>query len=145
MARFPFTSGARVERISDLRRGTVTRVIDTEGALGGLVEVRWDGQRRASRSAGFEPVDGLRLWTPSGSDISEVLRTLGAVEREAREARDFRRSQAAYGLGWAIETGRAPMEAVAAVVTDPHGLIDRAAVECDTIGDVPGWLIRTAA
>jgi hypothetical protein len=41
------------------RTGTVTRVIDADGVLGGIVEVRWDGERRPSRSAGFEAVNAL--------------------------------------------------------------------------------------
>lgn len=48
-----FRPGARVESLHFAGRiGSVTRIIDTEGELGGLVEVRWDGQR-VSRSAGF--------------------------------------------------------------------------------------------
>lgn len=48
-----FRAGARVEsRQFAGRLGTITRVIDADGELGGLVEVRWDGQR-VSRSAGF--------------------------------------------------------------------------------------------
>jgi hypothetical protein len=48
-----FRAGARVEsRHFAGRLGTITRVIDADGELGGLVEVRWDGQR-VSRSAGF--------------------------------------------------------------------------------------------
>ena len=54
---FP-TTGSSVSRKADGRRGEVVRVIASDGALGGLVEVRWDGQR-LSRSAGFEPVSGL--------------------------------------------------------------------------------------
>ena len=46
-----FRAGARVQSQAG-RLGTITRVIDSEGQLGGLVEVRWDGQR-VSRSAGF--------------------------------------------------------------------------------------------
>lgn len=42
------------------RVGTVTRVIDADGALGGLVEVRWDGERRPSRQAGFEGANALK-------------------------------------------------------------------------------------
>jgi hypothetical protein len=52
--------GARVARKSDGRVGTVTRVIDAGGAIAGLVEVRWDGERRPSRSAGFRSGDELR-------------------------------------------------------------------------------------
>ena len=55
MAHLPpsFRAGARVEsRQFAGRLGTITRVIDASGELGGLVEVRWDGQR-VSRSAGF--------------------------------------------------------------------------------------------
>lgn len=52
--------GARVERIGSGRTGTITRVIDAGGARSGIVEVRWDGQRRPSRSAGFELGDEVR-------------------------------------------------------------------------------------
>lgn len=47
-------AGSRVRRNFDLREGVVTRVLDTSGARSGLIEVRWDGQRKPSRSAGFE-------------------------------------------------------------------------------------------
>lgn len=56
---FPTTT-SQVIRKADGRRGTVVRVIASDGALGGLVEVRWDGQR-VSRSAGFEAVSGLEV------------------------------------------------------------------------------------
>jgi len=46
-------AGSRIVR-KDGRTGSVTRIIAPDGALGGLVEVRWDGQRRPSRSNGFE-------------------------------------------------------------------------------------------
>lgn len=53
--------GARVERIVGApRTGTITRVIDQGGALAGIVEVRWDGQRQPSRSAGFYSGDEVR-------------------------------------------------------------------------------------
>lgn len=53
--------GARVERIVGASRlGTITRVIAGEGVLAGLVEVRWDGERRPSRSAGFWSGDEVR-------------------------------------------------------------------------------------
>jgi hypothetical protein len=52
--------GARVSRLVDGRVGTVTRVLDREGARSGLVEIRWDGQIRPSRSAGFELGDEIR-------------------------------------------------------------------------------------
>lgn len=53
--------GARVERIVGAPRlGTITRVIAGEGVLAGLVEVRWDGERRPSRSAGFWSGDEVR-------------------------------------------------------------------------------------
>ena len=55
------TNGDQVRRLSDGRVGTVSRVIATDGALGGLVEVIWDGQRRPSRRAGFEAVNGLEV------------------------------------------------------------------------------------
>jgi hypothetical protein len=52
--------GARVAHILVGRKtGTITRVIDADGALGGLVEVRWDGQR-LSRSAGFFGANEVR-------------------------------------------------------------------------------------
>ncbi len=51
--------GARVVR-TDGRTGTITRVIDAGGAIAGLVEVRWDGERRPSRSAGFFSGDEVR-------------------------------------------------------------------------------------
>lgn len=81
---------------------------------------------------------------PTRGDIDAVIAFLSRAEREAREVRDFRRSQAAYGIGWAIETGRAPLEAIAYVVADPEAVLAKAAEACDTIGDVPGWLIRQA-
>jgi len=52
--------GARVVRVTGGRAGTITRVIDAGGALAGLVEVRWDGDRRPSRSAGFFSGDEVR-------------------------------------------------------------------------------------
>jgi len=42
------------------KHGTVTRVLDREGARGGLVEVRWDGEKRPRRGAGFELGDTIR-------------------------------------------------------------------------------------
>jgi len=48
----------RVRHIATGATGTVTRVISAGGALGGLVEVRWDG-RKLSRSAGFEATRNL--------------------------------------------------------------------------------------
>lgn len=53
-------AGSRVER-TDGRVGTVTRIIATEGNLGGLVEVRWDGERRPSRTSGFEAGNNITL------------------------------------------------------------------------------------
>lgn len=41
------------------RIGTVTRVIASDGARGGVFEVRWDGEQRPSRKAGFELGDSL--------------------------------------------------------------------------------------
>ena len=56
-----FVAGARVVRPTiPTVVGTITRVIDAEGALGGLVEVRWDG-RRVSRSAGFFSPQEIRV------------------------------------------------------------------------------------
>jgi len=59
------TAGTRVQGDATTRsfgrQGTVTRVLDTDGARGGLVEVRWDGERRAHPSAGFELADTLEL------------------------------------------------------------------------------------
>jgi hypothetical protein len=52
--------GARVSRLLDGRVGTVTRVLDREGVRSGLVEIRWDGQTRPSRSSGFELGDEIR-------------------------------------------------------------------------------------
>ena len=53
--------GARVERVvGAARTGTITRVIAGEGVLAGLVEVKWDGERRPSRSAGFWSGDEVR-------------------------------------------------------------------------------------
>lgn len=46
--------GARVRRTRDSREGVVTRVLDRSGLYGGLVEVRWDGERRPNPRAGFE-------------------------------------------------------------------------------------------
>lgn len=64
MAQFP-TTGSRVSGNAQTRSfgrlGTVTRVIDADGELGGLVEIRWDGERRPSRSAGFEAVRDLTV------------------------------------------------------------------------------------
>jgi hypothetical protein len=55
------TPGARVARTDGRgRQGTITRVIATEGVLAGLVEVRWDGDKRPSRSAGFFSGDEVR-------------------------------------------------------------------------------------
>lgn len=53
-------AGVRIVR-TDGRRGTVSRIIAQDGALGGLVEVRWDGQKRPSRSNGFEAGRDIRL------------------------------------------------------------------------------------
>ena len=54
------TPGARVASLGSGRTGTVTRVIDAGGARSGIVEVRWDGQSRPSRSAGFALGDEVR-------------------------------------------------------------------------------------
>lgn len=62
-----FVVGARVVALANDRRGTITRVIDGSGHMAGLVEVRWDGQRRASRSAGFFGGIELRLDSPECS------------------------------------------------------------------------------
>lgn len=56
-----FVPGARVVAKITGRAGTITRVIDRSGFMAGLVEVRWDGQRRPSRSAGFFGGVELRL------------------------------------------------------------------------------------
>jgi hypothetical protein len=53
------TTGSRVSHQPTGRVGTVTRVITRDGLLGGIAEVRWDGQR-LSRSAGFFPGQELR-------------------------------------------------------------------------------------
>ena len=57
MAFTNFRTSAPGDRVQSTARpgrlGTITRVIDADGAIGGLVEVRWDGQRTPSRSAGF--------------------------------------------------------------------------------------------
>lgn len=57
-----FIAGARVVRSAlPARAGTITRIIDHGGSLAGLVEVRWDGDARPSRSAGFFSPDELTL------------------------------------------------------------------------------------
>lgn len=85
------------------------------------------------------------LSTVSRGDIDRVMRLLTEAEREAREARDFRRSQAAYGIGWAIETARVGFDVAAMVAADTEAVLAAAAAECDTIADVPGWLHQAAA
>jgi hypothetical protein len=51
--------GSRVLHLPTGKVGTVTRVVTRNGLLGGLAEVRWDGQR-LSRSAGFQAGRDLR-------------------------------------------------------------------------------------
>jgi len=53
--------GARVRHLPTGHEGVVTRVIDTSGARGGLAEVRFDFQKRVSRSAGFQFGDELAV------------------------------------------------------------------------------------
>jgi hypothetical protein len=49
-----FQVGAQVRSLHfSGRRGTIVRIVASEGELGGLVEVKWDDQKRVSRSAGF--------------------------------------------------------------------------------------------
>src|SRR5262245_52372675 len=52
--------GDRLAAIATGREGTVTRVIDRDGAIGGVVEVRWDGERRPRSGAGFYGGNELR-------------------------------------------------------------------------------------
>lgn len=58
--------GDRVLIIATGRAGTVTRVIDRDGAIGGLVEVRRDGERRPRPGAGFEAGRDLAPLSPVG-------------------------------------------------------------------------------
>lgn len=43
------------------RTGTITRVIDADGVLGGLVEVQWDGESQPHPDAGFEGANALKF------------------------------------------------------------------------------------
>lgn len=54
-----FQQGSRVLSLSTGKVGTVVRVISRTGELGGIAEVRWDGQR-LSRTAGFVAGRDLR-------------------------------------------------------------------------------------
>lgn len=89
-----FATGSRVEGDATSRsfgrKGTVTRVIDADGARGGLVEVRWDGEKRPSRSAGFEFAEALRPATDCAGcaicDPAEAARDEASFEAAFAEA-----------------------------------------------------------
>jgi hypothetical protein len=79
-----------------------------------------------------------------GRPMSAFARVISALSAEANHGPDFVRRQAAYGIGWSIETGRSGayvVEAIAAMDRDAiDALIDEARDACPTIGDVPRWL-----
>lgn len=53
--------GATIRDRATGSEGIVTRVLDTSGARGGLVEVRWTWQKRVSRTSGFVLGDTIDL------------------------------------------------------------------------------------
>lgn len=53
--------GATIRDLATGSEGVVTRVLNTSGQRGGLVEVRWSWQRRVSRTSGFVLGDTIEL------------------------------------------------------------------------------------